>query len=174
MWYINLCFKYLPLKCIQKLLFSGWHNLKPRLFKPFSMAKCSLSRPVSSIGRTLNCESGDPGSIPRRRRSLSLWLITISFLRSFALYLCSGIYRSFSSLRKCRQLVLVNCLTACPGMMRWLNCALVNSMWLTVVIRSENYQQQHHQNAVSRYCVFVQRRMRMREMKHPLLWKIVL
>jgi hypothetical protein len=44
-----------------------------------------------------------------------LWLIMKSFLRSFALYLCPGMYRSFSSLRKWRQLVLVNCLTVCRG-----------------------------------------------------------
>jgi hypothetical protein len=31
--------------------------------------------------------------------------------------------------------VLINC---------WLNCALVNSMWLIVVTRSENYQHHHH------------------------------
>jgi hypothetical protein len=36
-----------------------------------------------------------------------------------------------SSLLKWRQLVLINCLTACPGSMRWLNCALVNLMWLS-------------------------------------------
>jgi hypothetical protein len=35
-------------------------------------------------------------------------------------------------------------LTVCPGMMRWLNYALVNSMWLSAVIRSENYQHHHH------------------------------
>jgi hypothetical protein len=33
-------------------------------------------------------------------------------------------------------------LTACPGTMQWLNCAVVNSMLLTVLIHSENYQ--HH------------------------------
>jgi hypothetical protein len=84
-------------------------------------------------------------------------LIIKSFLRSFALYLCSGMYRSVSSLRKWRQLVLVKCLRACPGTMRWLNCALVNSMCLTVVIRSENYQHhQHHgikKNAYTSYDV---------------------
>jgi hypothetical protein len=36
-------------------------------------------------------------------------------------------------------------LTACTETMRWLNSALVNSMWLTVVIQSENYQHHHHQ-----------------------------
>jgi hypothetical protein len=66
-------------------------------------------------------------------------LIMKSFLRSFALYLCSGMYRSYSSMRKWKQLVLVNSLSACPGTMRWLNSVLVNSVWLTVVIRSENY-----------------------------------
>jgi hypothetical protein len=28
--------------------------------------------------------------------------------------------------------------------MRWLSCALVNAMWLTSVIRSENYQHHYH------------------------------
>jgi hypothetical protein len=37
------------------------------------------------------------------------------FLRSFALYLCCCMYRSFSSLQKWRQQVLVNCFTVCPG-----------------------------------------------------------
>jgi hypothetical protein len=60
--------------------------------------------------------------------------------RAYALVL----YRSFSSLLKWRQQVLVNCLTVCPGTMRWLNCALVNSMRLTVVIWSENYQHHYH------------------------------
>jgi hypothetical protein len=97
------------------------------------------SRPVSSIGRALDCESGDLGSISGRRWSLSLSLIMKYFQRSFVLYICSSMYRSFSSLQMWRHIVLVNCLTACPGTMRWLNCALMNSMWLTVVIRSENY-----------------------------------
>jgi hypothetical protein len=44
-----------------------------------------------------------------------LWLIMKSFLWLFAL--CSGMYRSFSSLGKWRQLVLINCLTTCPGTM---------------------------------------------------------
>jgi hypothetical protein len=91
----------------------------------------------------LDCKSGDPGSIIGRRSSLLLRLIMKSFLRSFALYLCSG--RSFSSLRTWRQLVLLNCSTACPGTMRWWNCALVSSTWLTAVIRSENYQHHHQQ-----------------------------
>jgi hypothetical protein len=33
-----------------------------------------------------------------------------------------------------RQLVMLNFLTACKGTMRWLTCALVNSMWLTAVM----------------------------------------
>jgi hypothetical protein len=37
------------------------------------------------------------------------------------------------SLRKWRQLILVNCLVICPGMMRWLKCALVNYMWLSAL-----------------------------------------
>jgi hypothetical protein len=28
--------------------------------------------------------------------------------------------------------------------MQWLNCAQVNSMWVTVMIRSKNYQHHHH------------------------------
>jgi hypothetical protein len=98
------------------------------------MALQYTSHPVSSMCRALDCEPWRPWIIPVRRRSLLLWLIMKSFLRSFALYLCSDMYRSFSSLRKWRQLVLVNCLTACPGTMPWLNCALVNAMWLTVMI----------------------------------------
>jgi hypothetical protein len=138
------------------MLLKTWYDLTPSYIKFrctlyrkrwFEALKSSSwlfvrkSRPVSSIGRELDCESGDSSSIPGWRWSLSLWLIMKSFLRSFALY-CSGMYRRFSSLRKWRQLVLVNCLTACPGTIRWLNCALVNSMWLTAVIRSEKYQ--HH------------------------------
>jgi hypothetical protein len=38
---------------------------------------------------------------------------------------------------------MVKLLTACPGAMRWLNCALAYSV-LAAVIRSENYQR-HHQ-----------------------------
>jgi hypothetical protein len=84
-----------------------------------------------------------------------LWLIRKSFLRPFALYLCTDIYRSLSFLRKWRQLVLVNCLTAFPGRMRWWKCTLVNSMWVTVVIRSENYQHHHQciQHAGSLMCI---------------------
>jgi hypothetical protein len=36
-------------------------------------------------------------------------------------------------------------LDSLPWKMLWLNCALVNSMWLTVVIRCENYQHHHQQ-----------------------------
>jgi hypothetical protein len=50
-----------------------------------------------------------------------------------------------SSLRKWKQLVLINCMTACPGTVWWLNCAFVNSVWLTAMIRSENYKQQRHE-----------------------------
>jgi hypothetical protein len=53
--------------------------------------------------------------IPGCCRSFSLRLTMKSFLWSFALYLCSGMYRSFTSLQKWRQLVLVNCLAAWPG-----------------------------------------------------------
>jgi hypothetical protein len=41
-----------------------------------------------------------------------LWLSLKSFLRSVALYLCSGMYGPLSSLRNWKQLELVNCLTA--------------------------------------------------------------
>jgi hypothetical protein len=101
-------------------------------------------RLVSTIGRVLDSGSGDPSLISGRCRSLSVWLIMKSFQRSFALFLCSGMYRSNSFLWKWRQLVLVHCLTACQGTMRLLNCALVNSMWHTVVIWKENYQYHHH------------------------------
>jgi hypothetical protein len=47
-----------------------------------------------------------------------------------------------SFLRTWKQLVLANCLTACPCTMR----TLINSMWPTAVIRIENYQ---HYNLLS-------------------------
>jgi hypothetical protein len=53
-----------------------------------------------------------------------------------------------SFLRKWKQLVLLNCLIVCPGTMRWLNCALVNSVWLTAVIKSENCQHYRHKGEV--------------------------
>jgi hypothetical protein len=34
-------------------------------------------------------------------------------------------------------------LTACPGTMQSLAYAVVNSMWLTAVVRSENYKHHH-------------------------------
>jgi hypothetical protein len=43
------------------------------------------------------------------------------------------------------ELELVNCLTACQGAMQWLNCALVNSMWRTAVIRSEHNCFKHNE-----------------------------
>jgi hypothetical protein len=92
----------------------------------------------------------------------SLRLIMKSFLQSFAQYLCSGIYRSYQFLAKVKatstgklldslprndsqaelysckfNVVLVDCLTSCPGTIRRLNCALVNWLWLTAVIRSQ-------------------------------------
>jgi hypothetical protein len=51
-----------------------------------NIARRHLEDVVFAKGRALDCESGDPGSIPRQRRSFSLWLIMKSFLRSFALY----------------------------------------------------------------------------------------
>jgi hypothetical protein len=79
--------------------------------------------------------------------SVVLLIKIFSTVRSFALNICSSLYRSFSSLQGWRQQLLVNCLTASLGKMRWLNCALVNSMRLIVVIRSANYHTppSHHQ-----------------------------
>jgi hypothetical protein len=57
-------------------------------------------RPVSSIGRALGCKLGKLGSILWRYRSLSLWLIMKSFLRSFVLYLCFDMYRRYQFLAK--------------------------------------------------------------------------
>jgi hypothetical protein len=37
--------------------------------------------------------------------------------------------------------VLLNCSTTRPGTIRWLNCTLENSMWLSAMIRGENYRQ---------------------------------
>ena len=34
---------------------------------------------------------------------------------------------------------VVNCLTACPGKMRWLNCALVNLIWHCLDLEDLNY-----------------------------------
>jgi hypothetical protein len=36
------------------------------------------------------------------------------------------------------KVLVLSVLTACPGTMRWLNCALVNSMWLIAVFLIEN------------------------------------
>ena len=51
-------------------------------------------RLVSSTGRALDCKSSNPGSIPERCSSLSLWLIIKFFLPSFAMYYSLGMYRS--------------------------------------------------------------------------------
>jgi hypothetical protein len=94
---------------------------------------------------SLHSKSDNPSSILERRRSLSLWFIMKSFGHShcaFALA-CTEV---IDSLRRCRLLVLVNCLTACQATMRWLNSALVNSMGPTVVNWTENYQHNHHQS----------------------------
>jgi hypothetical protein len=61
-----------------------------------------------------------------------------------ALYVCSGMYRSFSFWRKWRQLVPVNSMTPCPGMTWWMNYVLLDSLRLTAVIRDKNYHRHHH------------------------------
>jgi hypothetical protein len=65
-----------------------------------------------------------------------LKLIMKSFLRSFALYLCSGMYKSCSTGKL---------LDSLP------NCALVNLMWLAALIRRENYQHHHRIHAYTKW-----------------------
>jgi hypothetical protein len=72
-----------------------------KVYKVSFVCFCSKrSRPVSSTGRALDCESGHLGSIPWQRLTLSFGLIMKFFLRSFTLYLCSGMYRSNQFLAK--------------------------------------------------------------------------
>jgi hypothetical protein len=49
-------------------------------------------------------------------------------------------YRSNQFLAKVKATRTGKLLDSLP---RWLNCILVNSIWLTTVIRSENYQHHH-------------------------------
>jgi hypothetical protein len=74
-------------------------------------------------------------------RSLSLWLIMKSFLRSLTLV---SALQKFQFLAKVKATSTGKLLDSLPRKMRWLNCALVNSMWLTVMIGSENYHHNHH------------------------------
>jgi hypothetical protein len=78
--------------------------------------------PVSSIDRALDCETDGAGHFRCD------WSWNPFYGHSH----CTSALACYQFLQKWRQLVLVNSLTVCPGTM-------VNSMWLTAVIRSENY-----------------------------------
>jgi hypothetical protein len=65
------------------------------MFIPFSW---TFSRPVTSIGRTLDCKSGD--KFDSRKAQVTFVVTNQSFLRSFTLYLCSCVYRSYQFLAK--------------------------------------------------------------------------
>jgi hypothetical protein len=85
-----------------------------------------VSRLVSSIGRALDCESTN--------QWFDSWTAQVTFVVIEIFSMVIPTVQKFQFLAKVKQLVLVKCLTACPGMMQWLNCALVNSVWLTVMI----------------------------------------
>jgi hypothetical protein len=108
-----------------------------------AVCPCRLSCPVSSIGKALDCESGNLSLIPTQCKWLLLWLIMKSFLLSFALYLCSGMYRSYQFLAQVKAIS--------TGTILWLNFALVCSVWLTVVIWRVNYQWHHCQCSLTNW-----------------------
>jgi hypothetical protein len=95
----------------------------------------------------LNCVMCKSDTITKS--SISFWLFIKSFLRLFALYLCSCMYRSNHYLAKVKATGTGKLLEACPGSKRWLNCALVNSTWHNAVIRSENYKHHHQIETIS-------------------------
>jgi hypothetical protein len=86
------------------------------------------NRPIGTISKTLDCGLNGPGSI-----HFSLRLIMKSFLRSFALYLCSDMYRSYQPFAKVKvpSTHLVNCLPRNDAVAEL--CFLGASKWLTAV-----------------------------------------
>jgi hypothetical protein len=105
-------------------------------------------RLVSSIA--LDCASGGPDSIPQSQVTFVVidHEILSTVIRNVPLLWHVQRWPAVSCKSEA-QLVLINCLTACSGTMRWLNCALVNLKWLTSAIRSENYEHHHHYTALS-------------------------
>jgi hypothetical protein len=119
--------------------------------------RVNFSRPLSSISRALDCELVTRVCFPDGAGHFRCdWSGRKANLRSFALYLCSEMYKSFSSLRKWRHIVLVNCLTVCPGdltVLFWIQCGLLSwsrmklptppppkeSVWFRPWGRSEQY-----------------------------------
>jgi uncharacterized protein with PhoU and TrkA domain len=55
-------------------------------------------------------------------------------------------YRSYRFLAKVKASTTGKVLASLPRTMRWLNCAIVNSIRLTAVIRNEKKNQNHRYN----------------------------
>jgi hypothetical protein len=85
--------KSLPMTHLENNIYfpPGSHHMAP-IQTQNKTNKNYESCPVSFVGRALDCEWDH--MIPRWCRLLSLWLMMKSFQQSFALYLCSGSYKS--------------------------------------------------------------------------------
>jgi hypothetical protein len=79
----------------------------------------TLGSPVSSIGNALDYESVQVTFVVIDHEIFSTVIRTVPLLWHL---------QNFCSLRKWKQLILADCLPACPGTIRWLNSALVNLM----------------------------------------------
>jgi hypothetical protein len=63
--------------------------------------------------------------------------------------------QKFQFLAKVKETSTGKLLDSLPGNDAVLNSALVNSMWLTVVIQSVNYQQQHQFSCINKHVALV-------------------
>jgi hypothetical protein len=117
-----------------------YQNMKNWATHRIELARLQYCHAVTSISRALGFEPGTT-------RTALVTFVVIDHETLYGHSHCTSALACTEviiSLLKWRQLVLVNCLTACQGTMQWLNCAPGNSMWLTAMVWSENYQHHYH------------------------------
>jgi hypothetical protein len=125
-----------------RFLFVCWYNK--------AIQKCS--RPVRSIGSALDSDSGDPGSIPR---TAQVTFVVIE-REIFSMVICTvpllWYLQKFQFLAKLKATSTCKLLDSLPRNNAVAELCLVNSMWLTGVIRSENYHDHHVCDIVLQFC----------------------